>query len=154
VSTIPLEQGLVWEPTWKALPSSGQLRKKFRSMSEVLKAKDLKPHVSWFNVYPYEISAWVYLMQLTHKMGEEWSQGALWMPFTRFALDPLKKMRSGWSLDWFERGIGPRNIGYERIVTGRLAFSLEGAGKRRIFAIGNYMNQRLLRPVHDWLANI
>lgn len=33
---------------------------------------------------------------------------------------------------------------------GKLAQSLEGAGKRRIFAIGNYVKQRLLNPVHEW----
>ncbi|KAL5129452.1 putative mitochondrial protein (mitochondrion) [Glycine soja] len=34
---------------------------------------------------------------------------------------------------------------------GRLAQSTDsGAGKRRIFAIGNYVNQRLLKPLHDW----
>ncbi|GAU48480.1 hypothetical protein TSUD_291650 [Trifolium subterraneum] len=37
-------------------------------------------------------------------------------------------------------------------VTGRLGCSLEGAGKRRIFAISNYMNQRLLKPVHQGFA--
>jgi len=31
---------------------------------------------------------------------------------------------------------------------GKLAHSVEGAGKRRIFAIGNYVKQRLLYPVH------
>ena len=30
----------------------------------------------------------------------------------------------------------------------------EGAGKRRIFAIGNSFNQRLLRPVHLWFASV
>lgn len=39
-------------------------------------------------------------------------------------------------------------------VTGKLGCSLEGAGKRRIFAIGNYVNQRLLRPVHEWCAEV
>lgn len=34
---------------------------------------------------------------------------------------------------------------------GRLAQSTDsGAEKRRIFAIGNYVNQRLLKPFHDW----
>lgn len=33
---------------------------------------------------------------------------------------------------------------------GKLAQSIEGAGKRRIFAIGNYLKQRLLHPVHEW----
>lgn len=27
---------------------------------------------------------------------------------------------------------------------------MEGGAKRRIFAIGNYLNQRLLKPFHDW----
>jgi len=31
---------------------------------------------------------------------------------------------------------------------------VEGGGKRRILAIGNYINQRLLRPVHDWLMQV
>ena len=26
--------------------------------------------------------------------------------------------------------------------------------KRRIFAIGNWVNQRLLKPVHDWLMSL
>jgi hypothetical protein len=33
---------------------------------------------------------------------------------------------------------------------GKLAQSIEGAGKRRIFAIGNYVKQRLLYPIHVW----
>ncbi|CAA0830703.1 Unknown protein [Striga hermonthica] len=39
-------------------------------------------------------------------------------------------------------------------VTGRLGCSLEGAGKRHIFAIGNYIKQRLLKPIHQWLARV
>lgn len=43
---------------------------------------------------------------------------------------------------------------YGRIppITGKLASVCSGAGKRRLFAIGNYINQRLLAPVHEWLA--
>lgn len=38
---------------------------------------------------------------------------------------------------------------------GRLAFSTDaGDGKRRIFAIGNYVHQRLLRPLHDFLMRV
>ena len=40
------------------------------------------------------------------------------------------------------------------IPAGKLGCSLEGAGKRRIFAIGNYINQRLLYPVHNWFARV
>lgn len=61
-------------------------------------------------------------------------------------------------LDWFERRIGPFLPSCDDLgippVPGRLGCSLEGAGKRRIFAIGNYINQRLLRPVHDWFAAV
>lgn len=32
--------------------------------------------------------------------------------------------------------------------------SLEGGGKRRIFAIGNSFNQRLLKPVHNWAMTV
>lgn len=39
-------------------------------------------------------------------------------------------------------------------MEGRLCASCEGGGKRRIFAIGNYVNQQLLKPVHDWLMTI
>lgn len=37
---------------------------------------------------------------------------------------------------------------------GRLAQVIEGAGKRRIFAIGNFVKQRLLYPVHVWAMNV
>jgi len=39
-------------------------------------------------------------------------------------------------------------------IVGRLCSLVEGGGKRRIIAIGNYINQRLLRPVHDWLMQV
>lgn len=31
---------------------------------------------------------------------------------------------------------------------------IEGAGKRRVFAIGNYIKQRLLYPYHKWLMAV
>ncbi|XP_061368164.1 uncharacterized mitochondrial protein AtMg01410 [Gastrolobium bilobum] len=36
----------------------------------------------------------------------------------------------------------------------KLGCTCEGAGKRRIFAIGNYVNQRLLKPIHHWFAEV
>ena len=69
-----------------------------------------------------------------------------------------KKIFTGLDLDWFESKMGPAlpsctDLGFLP-VTGRLGCSIEGGGKRRIFAIGNYVNQRLLRPVHDWLMQV
>lgn len=37
---------------------------------------------------------------------------------------------------------------------GRLGRSIEGGGKRRIFAIGNWVHQRLLRPLKKWLMDV
>lgn len=36
-------------------------------------------------------------------------------------------------------------------VAGRLGQTIEQGTKRGLFAIGNYVNQRLLKPVHDLL---
>lgn len=43
---------------------------------------------------------------------------------------------------------------YSNLHPGRLASVIEGAGKRRIFAIGNYVKQRLLHPVHTWAMRV
>lgn len=76
----------------------------------------------------------------------------------RFAFDVNNKLFTPTDLDWFEERIGPLLPNCEEMgippVTGRLSCSAEGAGKRRIFAICNYVNQRLLRPVHDWLMAV
>lgn len=37
---------------------------------------------------------------------------------------------------------------------GRIGQSVEGGGKRRLFAIGNWVNQRLLHPFHKWLMKV
>jgi len=60
-------------------------------------------------------------------------------------------------LDLFEKSIGPRlslfKTGFP-LIPGRLVSSLEGEGKRRVFAISNYVNQRLLLPVHEWTMTV
>lgn len=45
---------------------------------------------------------------------------------------------------------------YDRLnlFPGRLTCILSGAGKRRILAIGNYVRQRLLHPVHSWAMQV
>jgi hypothetical protein len=37
---------------------------------------------------------------------------------------------------------------------GRLGFTVEGAGKLRIFAIPNAVKQSILRPAHDWCMKV
>ena len=47
-----------------------------------------------------------------------------------------------------------KHMGLLNPLPGRLACTLSGAGKRRLFAIGNYVRQRLLHPVHDWAMRV
>jgi len=92
------------------------------------------------------------LLRFVHAYWEPWSQGTLRPPFTGYALDQTNKMISGRSLDWFERCVGPilphpSPDVWSSLACGRLGSSIEGGGKKRIFAIGNYVNQRLLRTL-------
>lgn len=64
-------------------------------------------------------------------------------------------MFSAFDLDFFESKIGPVLPLLDLpMASGRLGQVVEGGSKRRIFAIGNYINQRLLKPVHDWLMEV
>lgn len=42
----------------------------------------------------------------------------------------------------------------EPIHRGRLASAIVGGGKRRLFIIGNYVKQRILKPYHDWVMTV
>lgn len=157
VRSYPLEQGMTFEPTWAALPTSKivqsmLLNRLKHPWSEVRGIK------SCFLSLPYELACWMSLVTFTHAKGEQSSQGSLWPKRTRFAFDKNNKVFSGLDLEWFEKCTGPylptcTDLGIPPI-TGRLSCTFPGAGKRRIFAIGNYVNQRLLRPVHDWVMFI
>ena len=43
---------------------------------------------------------------------------------------------------------------YTGLEPGRLGLVIEGGGKKRIFAIGSYVRQRLVYPFHAWLMKI
>lgn len=150
---VPLHQGVAFVPAWKVLPTSKIVHSVLVNRLKVSwdAAKSVK---TCFISLPYGLAGWTSLVEFVHARGEQWSQGILWPKRVRFAFDKNKKLFSGVDLDWFERCIGPYLPTCEQLgippATGRLSFSFPGAGKRRIFAIGNYANQRLLRPVHDW----
>lgn len=69
-------------------------------------------------------------------------------------------MASHLDLEYFEKSVGPyfaSLLGASKglpLATGRLAQVIEGSGKRRIFAICNYVKQRLLYPVHKWAMEV
>ncbi|KAK9082549.1 hypothetical protein Syun_031853 [Stephania yunnanensis] len=146
-----------FEPTWKSIPTVQMTRQILRKYLK-LEEKMIKKTRSILTSFHLELAGYADLINDIHAVGEQWSSGILWPERTRVALDPFNKVYSGNDLDWVEARIGPRLPRSAEFhvppVTGKLGCSLEGAGKRRIFAIGNYINQRLLRPIHDWVASI
>lgn len=148
ISSIPVEQGFRWVPTWKALPNPCGEHRKTESKNLFLS--------SWM-----EIAAFGTLHQLAHATDQLMSSGMLWCQYTLYALDTKACTTfANYSYEWFSMYVGPvlpaahRDLPGESISFGRLAALVEGGGKRRIIAIGNYMKQRLLRPYHDWMMSV
>lgn len=50
---------------------------------------------------------------------------------------------------WWEFQDGSPDVHHSRV-----AASMSGGGKRRLFILGNYIKQRLLRPWHDWAMQV
>jgi len=87
-------------------------------------------------------------------------RSVLWDPFIRFVFDDnnekLSKIRE--SCNFYPPScpllIEESAELYEALpnrYVGRLKQFIEGGGKRRIFAIGDWVTQRLLIPYHKWL---
>lgn len=92
------------------------------------------------------------MLRLDHAKEAFFSSAVLWRKRVRFALDPTLTETANKDLDCFERWVGPKQPTFELNINqgdfGRLGMVIEGAGKRRIFAIGNEMLQRLHYPYH------
>lgn len=136
VGHIPLAQGLVWTPTWKALPTYGDL---FYCLNEIAKneggpiVKKVESIRSCFLSLHLEIASFVKLNIFVHSRGEQWSQGTLWSQRTRYALDPNNKKFSGTDLDEYETLVGPYFHTYWNppldLTLGRLGQTCEGGLK-------------------------
>jgi len=155
LSSHPLHQGMRWVPTWKSLPTHRRVNDLFRDSLRIMR----QPHlVSCFPALLFEMSAFSFLMERVHVSEDHYSQGVLWPEYTRYAGDVANPAITDWCLNHFEKFTGPVLPTYHQLqeppICGRLGQSIEGGGKRRIFAIGNYVNQRLLKPVHDWLMGV
>lgn len=155
LSTLPLHQGMSWVPTWKSLPTHRRVNDVFKEYLGKIRQPRL---VSCFPALLFELSAFSFLMERVHASEDHFSQGCLWPEYTRYARDPSNAYITNWCLNHFEKVTGPVLPNYQQLqeppICGRLGQSVEGGGKRRIFAIGNYVNQRLLKPVHDWLMGV
>ena len=116
--------------------------------------------MSVFTSMTYELASFSLLNQLENSLEGIFSSSVLWAELIRYAFDPQNTSFANKDLDRFERTIGqylasipPAFEGFP-LRFGRLACSVEGGGKRRIFAIGNYVKQRLLKPYHDWAMEL
>lgn len=121
---------MTWEPTWKALPTHSWVASHRGRDSPKRVAKSVHTSLA------YELSAFQFLMNLTHSQGQQWSQGCLWYECTRFVFDPFNKILTGRSLDYFERRIGPYLPDPDEVqcppITGRLGQVVESGGKRQM----------------------
>ncbi|GMN19136.1 hypothetical protein TIFTF001_045135 [Ficus carica] len=157
ISTIPLEKGLVWEPTWKATPNDDRI---FVGRGLDLPKGWRKAVPNIFTSMKYEIASFAENVNFIHSLqAGVFSPGILFAKRTLFALDNRYTTQAcNQDLEYYERavGLGFSSVAqaYAHLWPGRLASVIEGAGKRRIFAIGNYIKQRLLHPVHVWAMKV
>lgn len=144
ISTIPLEKGMTWMPTWKSTPNDDRPFLGQGAASNILTS--LK----------YEIASFAWNVNQIHSIQDGvFSPGMLWVKRVLYPLDNSYTTRMlHQDMEFDEKSVGPAFASvrhcYEPqlLRPGRLAQVIEGAGKRRIFAIGNYIKQRLLHPVH------
>jgi len=155
VHTIPLEQGIVWEPTWKSTPISDKFISRYRILDDIRIKCISSPNI--FVNLKHEMASFIMNVCKIHSLPDGvFSPGILWEKWIKYPFYPNNTMFANRNLEWFERCVGPIMSSlipaYQGIplATGRLAQVLSGAGKRRIFAICNYVKQRLLYPVHKW----
>lgn len=165
VHSIPLNQGLLWEPTWKATPMSQKFVSQLlaeRSGSDIDKADKPTPNI--FQDSKLELASFAFNLNKKHSFQDGFfSPGCLWQEWVLYPFDIRRTTEiCNMSLEWFERRLGPALSSIMSpyltsqvpLFTGKLAQTLPGAGKRRIFAICNYVKQRLLFPVHEWAMNV
>lgn len=138
---IPIHQGIRWMPTWKSLPSDRLMKESLRKGVKLNpKCANVLGTSSVFTSLFWELAAYTHLLNAEHAFGEQFRSGVLWYKFTRYALDPANTYWVNYHLDKFEKEIGPflpnpHAMGIP-FTCGKLGMSLEGGGKRRIFAIG------------------
>lgn len=78
-----INQGLSFEPTWKALPTC-KLAQSVLYNRLKLPWERVKRVKSSFVCFPYELAGWQWLVCFTHARGDLWSQGVLWPQWVRY----------------------------------------------------------------------
>ncbi|KAH0705873.1 hypothetical protein KY285_012221 [Solanum tuberosum] len=164
LQSIPLEKGMNWKPTWKSTPLLDNFVRQFQySVDDVVDgatAKYVKEHNIFVNL-KHEIAAFIFSVNKIHSIQDGFfSPGILWSQRVLYPFDSNNTRFANESLDLFEKQVGPlfsSLLGaYQGVplVTGRLSQAIEGGGKQKIFAICNYIKQRLLHLVHIWAMTV
>jgi hypothetical protein len=149
IREIPLNKGFSWMPSWKSTPNLDTSKDKASSI--------------YINLM-YEMAAFGRYIRFLHAREGIFSPGMLFFKgwilypldysFTRTILHEhmeLYEKRLGLVIDELASCFDSSNT-YSSM--GRLSQVVVGAGKRRVFAIGNYIKQRLLYPLHEWAMNV
>lgn len=144
---MPVYQGMSWAPTWKSLPNPS------------IDPKTGKKHYSCFMSLWMELTAFYRHYRAEYGLSSIMTPSSiLWDQRVIFPFDHLSCEQAD-EMDWaFEDLNGQLLQDLEPLCPGailsRVASVAAGAGKRRLFIIGNYVKQRLLRPYHDWSMSI
>ena len=155
LSTIPLNLGLRWVPTWKALPNQVIDPRTKRRVNSVFTSLPLE-FTSYLEMADEEVSLdFGYSYQLGHfSTLFAYERGPV---KHRYNLGCFFRAKPA-SLQALWARVKPKGYMESQdsvpAIPNRIAGSREGKGKLRLFVIGNYIKQRLLRPLHDWTMDV
>lgn len=142
IRNIPINLGMRWIPTWKSVPNLVKWQGKSSLFLSLKQEVDTFYYFNAINI----IQGWAYPSALLSPKlvlfardceGSDALIGLAYRSVPNY-VDELRRN---------VRLIQPK-------VQGRVASVCEGGGKRRLFIIGNYVKQRLLRPFHDWAMRV
>ena len=143
---------MTWKPTWKSVPNDDK-----GLMSKLgKKGKD-----TIFTSLKYEIAS------VGREVSREVDTGeikpihytSMLIPQTLKPFEPENNrivLMTGWKAIQNDAlwALDPSVGDTLHCAPGRLAAVLSGGGKRRLFIIGNFVKQRIYRPIHDWSMDI
>lgn len=157
LSTRPVHQGLRWVPTWKSTPTGGILRKHGTKKSPVSLFDTLGTELAVFNAIVSKMEN-AFKVHPTSMLPLGEVREVYPLPPEDLVTDIkefLEVLRFGITIQtiWIDDNEKDPS---ERVSlpVAKVASSMAGAGKRRLFIIGNYVIQRLLRPYGDWLMSV
>ena len=149
-----LVMGMTWTPTWKSVPNDNK---------GLLANRGMKGKDTIFTCLKYEIAS--VGVEVVHARQRDSDPIRILHYTSMFSRQTLKPFEPEYNRQVLE--LGWRAVKYDSLwlsdpsvgeplwcSPGRLAAVLSGGGKRRIFIIGNFIKQRLFRPIHDWSMEI